>query len=260
MFDIRNDFTLVQYEIPAGIENADIYCVADLHIGSPAFDSKLWEKFKELMKADNAFVIYAGDLIDNALKASKSNVYGQTMSPHEQKMYLVNELYDHRNKIIAIMPGNHETRSSKDVDTFPIYDVACKLDIEDRYRQNMAIMDIAIGKRRGENRPFHYFGCAMHKTNKTMRYHYADTIDGIDFYISGHTHNPMDMPKGKIYVDTKTKKVFAKPVETIVTGAMMQYQDYPVEMALRASAPKMYKLILNGVGRDKDIKTMGFYL
>lgn len=98
----------------------------------------------------------------------------------------------------------------------------------------------------------------MHKTNKTMRYHYADTIDGIDFYISAHTHSPADMPRDKIYVDGKNKRASIKPVETIVTGSFMDYRDYPVEMALRPSAQKFYKLVLNG--KEKSIKTVGFRL
>lgn len=259
MFEIRQDFTLIQYNTPKEFDSVDIYCMADLHIGSPAFNNKLWEKFKALLKADNAYVIYAGDLIDNALKTSKSNVYGQTMSPQAQKQFLANELYDHRDKIIAILPGNHETRSSKDVDAFPIYDVACKLDIEDRYRQNMGILDIGVGQRKpSDKRQWHYLGCVMHKTNKTMRYHYADTIDGIDFHVSAHTHNPADMPRDKIQVDPHNKQASIKPVETIVTGSFMDYKDYPVEMALRPSAQKFYKLVLDG--KRKNIKTVGFRL
>lgn len=259
MFEVRQDFTLIQYNTPMEFDSIDIYCIADLHIGSPAFNNTLWERFKALLKEPNAYVIYAGDLIDNALKTSKSNVYGQTMSPHEQKRFLANELYDHRDKIIAILPGNHETRSSKDSDAFPIYDVACKLDIEDRYRQNMGILDIGVGQRPGTaKRQYHYFGCVMHKTNKTIRYHYADTVDGIDFHISAHTHNPADMPRDKIQVDPHNKQASVRPVETIVTGSFMGYKDYPVEMALRPSAQKFYKLVLDG--RKKRIETVGFRL
>jgi len=123
----------------------------------------------------------------------------------------------------------------------------------------MGLIDIAVGQRKpSDKRQWHYVGCVMHKTNKTMRYHYADTIDGIDFHISAHTHNPSDIPRDKIQVDQHNKQAKIKPVEAIVTGSFMDYKDYPVEMALRPSAQKFYKLVLDG--RKKNIETVGFRL
>lgn len=258
LYGIKSDLQLVQFNTPKEFEEIELYMIADVHFGSPAFNERMWKEYKKRIKKENAYVVYAGDLMDNALKNSKSNVYEQTLSPMQQKRRLVDELSDHKDKIIAILPGNHEARTTKESDMLPIYDVACKLDIEDRYRHNMAIMDIGVGSIKSGSKQVHYFGVAMHKTNKTVRYHYADVIDGIDFYVSGHTHTPGDTPKAKIKVDPHNKIADIRPVETVVTGSFMDYMGYPMEMALRPSANKNYMLKLNG--KRKSIGTEGFYL
>jgi hypothetical protein len=51
-----------------------------------------------------------------------------------------------RDRIICGVSGNHERRSVKDCDDDPAYDIMCKLDIEDKYRENIAFVKIQFGR------------------------------------------------------------------------------------------------------------------
>ena len=55
-----------------------------------------------------------------------------------------------RDRILCAVPGNHEGRSGKDADDCPIYDIMCKLDLEDFYRENIAFVKIGIGNPKGD--------------------------------------------------------------------------------------------------------------
>ena len=123
----------------------------------------------------------------------------------------------------------------------------------------MAVFKVGVGRRhKAESRQSQYIGCVMHKTNKTMRYHYADTIDNIDFYVSGHTHQPTDIPAAKLVVDDKNNKITFKPVERITAASCVKYGGYAIANAYRPASEKVYKLVLDG--QRKRIQTVGFYL
>lgn len=64
-------------------ESFKLLGIADVHIGSP--QSKFSE-LKEILKSlgENDYVVFLGDVIDNAIIDSVSNVYEQTMNPDSQ--------------------------------------------------------------------------------------------------------------------------------------------------------------------------------
>lgn len=254
---MKDDLSLIEKNIES--KSIKVYLAGDVHIGSEEFNNKKWEAFIKLIKEDDdAFVIFCGDLIDVGLKNSKTNIYHQTMSPSQQKRQLITDLLPIKDKILCMVSGNHCDRLSKDVDMYPLYDVCVVLGIEDIYRDAMALIDIGIGER---DKKTHYYGCVMHKTNKTAKYHYADTIDGIDFYVSGHTHTPMDLPNSKVFIDKYKKTVSIKPVETIVVPSFLDYGGYALKAPYRAPSSKMYCLVLSDKGyQNKGIETKGFYI
>ena len=54
----------------------------------------------------------------------------------------MNEL---RDRIIAVVSGNHEqNRATKICGLFPLYDACCWARIQDRYRENFAVVDIGV--------------------------------------------------------------------------------------------------------------------
>ena len=248
--------------LPMSIETANIYLASDIHNGSAEFDEKRWNKFEELLKPDDAFVVFAGDQCEYATRTSKSDVYTQKLSPRQQKEWWIDHLnpFAKAGKVLCMVDGNHEyNRASKDADDFPIYDIALALGIQDRYRSEGAFVDIGVGDGgHGREKQVHYVGRVQHKAKNTGKYGTVDAFDGIDFFVSGHTHTPMDLPRAKMVYDSKNKSVSEKDVENIVCGHFLRFGNYSEREGYRPASTKLYMAMLSG--KKKDIKTLGFHL
>lgn len=234
---IKSDLEMIVRRFP---QNKDIrvYAVGDLHAGAIQSDLKGWERFNQIVLDDPyAYVIFLGDLMNNATRSSVSNPYDDIMRPRDQKIYLKEHLADlaKADRILAILPGNHENRSLKDADDSPMYDVAAKLDLEDIYRDNLAIVKIVIGER-NKTQPNYYTILATHGDGagrltggNVNRYEqFAANWDGIDIFYFGHSHKPFVTKPNRIIVDTN-KEVVKQRNTIITTGASwLAYGGYPV--------------------------------
>ena len=238
----------------------EILLAADIHTGSAEFDEKRWELFEELLKKPNVYVIFAGDQMEYATRQSKSDVYTQTMPPSVQKRWWIDHLRHYRDKVLCIVDGNHEfNRAGKDADDYPLYDIALALGIEDRYRSEAAFVDIGVGDGgHGKGKQVHYVIRVQHQAKNNVNHGTADGIEGIDVFVSGHTHKPMDKPLGKLVYDSKNKAVSQRDVENIVCGHFLKFGGYGERGGYRPTATKLYSIILSG--KKKSIETRGFHL
>lgn len=257
-----SDFKPLVYHFP---ENKDIviYPISDLHIGSQDTMLKEWKEFKKkLLSEPDSYITIGGDMMNNGTKNSVTNVYEETMRPREQKRWLVEQLSDIKDKILCVVPGNHENRSVKEVDDNPLYDVCCKLDIEDKFRENMAIMIIRMGEMRGNGRlnPT-YTGGVIHGSgggaltgsamNRNERFGYA--FDGLDFLIVGHTHKPAVTTPAKVVIDKANKKVSIKPFKMIISTGWTSYAGYAVRKQLLPSYHCLNELSLCGTKKEMRV-------
>ena len=63
-------------------DTVEIYGVHDLHYGNECFDVHRWNEFTKLILSEpNRFVVFVGDLMENAVPNSKSDVFSQTATP-----------------------------------------------------------------------------------------------------------------------------------------------------------------------------------
>lgn len=247
--------------LPHDVESARILLSSDIHNGSAHFNEKKWKAFENVLAQDHTYVIFAGDQCEYATRQSKSDVYTQKLSPRQQKDWWIEHLmpFAKEGKCLCLVDGNHEfNRASKDADDFPLYDIALALGIQDRYRSEAAFVDIGVGSIKGGTRQVHYVGRVCHKAHNSGKYGTADTIEGIDFFVSGHIHTPKDLPLGKLVYDTSNKTVYEKTVENIVCGHFLDYGGYIERDGGRPASQKMYSLTLSG--KKKSIETRGFHL
>lgn len=232
---IKPDFEVITKRISTK-KDAHILGVGDLHIGTIEANKKGWEYFVQLILKDPlAYVIFVGDLMNNATKSSVSNVFEETMRPREQKMYLVEKLKPlaEAERILAIEPGNHEQRSAKDADDDPLYDVAAKLDIEDVYRENVALIKVVVGDSKNANAysilAAHGAGGGALTGSSVNRYErYASSWDGVDIFMFGHTHKPFVTKPNKMVMDTLRGLVRQKKMVVMTVPSWLQYAGYPV--------------------------------
>lgn len=258
---MKNPRVPILINLPREAGSAEILFASDIHNGSAQFSEKKWKAFEEMLSQPNTYVIFVGDQMEYATRSSKSDVYTQTLSPSAQKRWWIEHLRPlvKQGKVLCIIDGNHEyNRASNDADDFPLYDIALALGIEDRYRSEAAFVDIGVGSIKGGTKQVHYVIRASHKAQNNVNYGTADGFDGIDIFVSGHTHKPMDKPLGKLVYDTSNKKVYEKTVENIVGGHFLDFGGYGERGGYRPTSQKMYSVIL--CGKKKAIETRGFHL
>jgi predicted phosphodiesterase len=216
---------------------------------------------KMVAEKPNVYLVLGGDLIDNGTKSSVTNVFRATMSPSQQKKEMANILKPVADRILCMIPGNHERRSGKDADDDPVYDIAAKLDVEHLYRENIAFVKIQMGKKElgtgtkteGDKRPT-YTLVVTHGSgggiltggavNRSERFGYV--IDGMDALILGHTHKPYMTQPGKIFIDPRNNKVSVKPFRVISATSWLTWGGYAAQKMLLPTSHVLQTLTLTG--------------
>ena len=111
----------------------EIIPMADLHIGDSQCDYKLvLERIEYIKNTKNAYCILDGDLMDTAIASSIGDTYASMLQPMEQLKHCVAIFEPIKDKILAVLPGNHENRVYKS-DGLDITEIMCaQLGIADR--------------------------------------------------------------------------------------------------------------------------------
>ena len=238
-----SDLTLITHHFPER-KDIRIYPIADVHLGAAEHMTREWEQFCERVKDEQAYIILGGDLINNSTRNSVSNIFEETMRPRDQKRLMVEMLKPIRDRILCMTTGNHERRN-KDVDDDPSYDIACKLDIEDVYRENIAFLKIQIGKKDldGTRNPT-YILVVTHgagggiltgaTVNRAERFGYV--IDGADALILGHSHKPFVTQPAKVKIDPHNNQVTLKPFKVISMTSWMTWGGYAAQKMLNPTS------------------------
>lgn len=227
-------------------------------------------EFIDMVKNDpSAYLILAGDLINNATKSSVSNCFDDIYRPSEQKKMMAKILEPVTDRILCAIPGNHEDRSGKDVDDDPVYDIMAKLDIEDRYRKNLAVVKIRMGDNRTRNGHYNptYILAVTHGNgggiltgsgvNKAERFGYA--FDGVDAIITGHTHKPLNTTPSKLKINPQRNVVREVPFDVIVATSWLKYSGYAAKKMLNPTSHVLQKITLCGTKKEIEISTKHSY-
>jgi UDP-2,3-diacylglucosamine pyrophosphatase LpxH len=237
-------------------EDITIYPIADVHLGSQECMEQEFIKFINMVKeTPNVYLALGGDLIDNGTRNGLTNVFRATMPPSQQKREMANILAPVRDKILCAVSGNHERRSGKDVDDDPTYDILCKLDKEEIYRENMAFVKLQFGntKNNGAFNPTytlvvtHGAGGGQLTSGAVLRgERFGYAVDGMDALIIGHTHKPFITNPGKIVIDKFNNIVSVKPFKVINMTSWLKYGDYAAQKMLLPSTHSLQTLTLRG--------------
>ena len=221
-----DDFTLIDTKFE-DLNHLNIYPLGDVHIGSKEFDLELFEEWIEMVKNDpNGAVVIIGDMMNMGLRNSKSNVYEETLSPMAQKELCYELLNPIADRILAGCSGNHEYRAVKEVGMNPLYDIFCRIRIEDRYRENACFIKLTVGKQ-GKN-PNTYGVVLTHGKSKNKDEQWTYFVDGCDCFISGHTHLGTHQPCGKIRMDLTHNKVKTVGYQHVVVLPFQRYGGYAI--------------------------------
>ena len=253
------DFEMITHKFP-GRPDLTIVPISDVHLGASEQMWNQWESFcKKVLSDPNIYITLGGDLINNGTRSSVSNVFEETIRPRDQKRMMAEMLKPIRDRILCAVSGNHERRSGKDADDDPTYDILCKLDRENLYRENIAFVKIQMGDptSNGKQHPT-YMLVVTHgagggvltggAVNRNERFGYA--IDGADVIIVGHTHKPFITQPAKIYIDKYNNNVSVKPFKVVSSTSWLQYGGYAAQKMLTPSSHAAQTITLCGTKKE----------
>lgn len=238
---MNNDLDVIVKTFPRSWDRIHLYALGDIHVGSEQFDeASVRKKIKIIGEDPVGVVALCGDLGDYGLKNSKTNVYQATMQPKEQLDYICDLLQPIKDKIVSCVPGNHEERLTKETGIDPMLTIACRLGVEDTYRENVAILKLMFGSRAGKKTTSQlntFIGITTHGTTRNKHKKFLGGFDGIDFAISGHTHTPEYSPHGKIRVNGNAATAKHVAYKEIVVDANLRPGGYSLKHEYEIAPP-----------------------
>lgn len=260
---MTSDMVPIERSFPCR-EDIEIYPVFDLHLGAAECMEGAWAMFKKrVLDKPNAYIVIGGDMMNNGIKSSVTNVYEETMRPREQKKRLVEELAPLRDRIICMTGGNHERRTARESDQNPMYDVACKLDLEDLYRENGCFVVLRFGRKEGSGATnptyrvavLHGAGGGMYIGSGANRgERFGAVIDGLDALITGHTHKPLTFPSCKLVFDAQNRRVTQKQFRVLVATSWLGYGGYAMQGMMTPAAHCISALHLKGDRKEMRVE------
>lgn len=251
---LNDDLKLIIQKYPESYEKLNIYPIGDTQIGSAHFNEKLFRNWIKRVESDpNSAVVIIGDMLNNGLRNSKTNVYGEVMNPSDAKKFLIQALKPISNKIIGCVTGNHELRSVHEVDSDPLYDIMMMLDKDEVYRRNMAFMKVNLGRKSNE-RQISYTLCLAHGVSKNKTEQFGFTVDNMDIMVTGHIHSPMSRFPAKYVIDTHNEVVRRVGFTHVVVPSFDEHGGYSLRgLYTPQSSNKIPIIVLNGTKKGVDI-------
>ena len=250
------DFEMIIRKFPDR-QDITIIPIADVHLGARECMEQQFISFIDSIKDNpNVYVILGGDLIDNGTRNGLTNIFRATMPPSQQKKEMAKILAPIAGKILAAVGGNHERRSgSNTVDDDPMYDILCKIDAENVYRESIAFLKLQFGNVSGDGMKnptysivvAHGAGGGQLTSGAVLRgERFAYSLSGADALIFGHTHRPFTTTPGQIVIDTRNNKVSVKPFKVINMTSWLEYTDYAAQKMLTPTAHTIQTITLCG--------------
>jgi predicted phosphodiesterase len=242
-------------------ETIEVHPMSDLHIGDTNCDYKaILERIEHIKNTPNAYCILDGDLMDTAIASSIGDTYGAALQPMEQLKHCVKLFEPIKDKILAVLPGNHEHRVYKS-DGLDITELMCsQLGIHEKYSPTTALVFVRFGKNE-RNRPqlytiyvTHGSGGGRKEGGKVNRLADLAAIVDADIYITGHTHLPLVFKEAYFRVSGANSSVAMVDKLFINTAASLNYGGYGDAQGFKPSSKKSPILHLCGNKREMEAR------
>lgn len=197
--------TGIRHDLGHG-EPIRIIPISDVHIGDANTDMKLVKELIQRIKDDqDCYTVLCGDLMNTAIIGGKSDSYNETMTPEEQIEACAELIQPVADKVLAIVPGNHEERISKSagVDTTKL--LASEIGCKHLYCPEAALVYIRTGKNPNGGKLVYsmyinhgHGGGGRRAGSKVNSLQDLGYVIDADIIIAGHTHMPATFRQSSI--------------------------------------------------------------
>lgn len=241
-------------------DTIELHPMADLHLGDAHCDYKgILERIEYIKNKPNAYCILDGDLMDTAIANSVGDTYGATLQPMEQLKHCVKLFEPIKDKILAVLPGNHENRVYR-ADGLDITQIMCsQLGIQDRYSPTSALLFVRFGKTSSDTHyrrqlytiyVTHGSGGGRKEGGKINRLADLAGIVDADIYVMGHTHMPAILKEGFFRVSGANSSVSLVDKLFVNTAASLDYGGYGDAQGFKPASKRAPVIYLDGHKRD----------
>ena len=241
-------------------DTIEIHPMSDLHLGDTMSDYKgIMERIEYIKNTPNAYCILDGDLMDTAIATSVGDTYGANIQPMEQLKLCVKIFEPIKDKILAVLPGNHENRVYRS-DGIDITQIMCsQLGLQGRYSSTTALLFVRFGEQNGKrhNRRMlytiyvtHGAGGGRKEGGKVNRLADLANIVDADIYVMGHTHLPAVLKEGFFRVSMGNSSVAMVDKLFVNTAASLDYGGYGDTAGFKPASKRSPVIFLNGHKRD----------
>jgi len=246
----------IKIALPKETNSIEILPLADLHLGDVHCNLDYVQSFINYIKEhEYVYCVLNGDIINNAIKNSVSDIYGETMKPMEQLNRAYDLLSPIKEKILAITNGNHEFRTYREdgIDLMEI--LARQLGVADKYSKESALVFLKLGidpKHKNQQLQYtlylnHGAGGGKKIGGKANRLEDMAGIVDADIYIHSHTHAPMIFKQDFLRIDQRHSAVTQVEKLFVNTSATLDYGGYGEAFEFKPSTKQTPVIRISGV-------------
>lgn len=247
----------IRIDLSENLREIEIIPIADVHLGDPMCNYKhFMETLEYIKERDNVFCVLNGDLMDCAIKASIGDSYSAALQPMEQLHQCVKIFEPIKDKILCVLPGNHEERIYK-TDGVDMTRLMCdQLGIADRYSSTTALLFVRFGRDCGRTHHSrkecytiycnHGIGGGRREGGKVNRVADLASVVDADIYVAAHTHLPFIMRERFFRVSASNSSVSIVDKLFINTSAQLEYGGYGDRAAFKPASIETPVICLSG--------------
>lgn len=239
-----------------------LYPLGDFHYGSRQCDVEFIQQTVDRVAHDkNGYWVGMGDMIENAIVGSKSDVYLQTLPPREQLHAVADILRPIKDKGLFMIAGNHEQRTMRVVGMIPEEFLSVELGVPYMGYSCMAYLQTASKKTpHGFSMYFHHnYGGGYTKGGKVNRAvmlrQIAPTVDAT---FSGHFHITSRLPA--TWYEGGDKYAIKKTGYDYITGSSLTWNEsYAEEKAKPPASLEFIRVeFVGGTRGDVDTRRQNY--
>lgn len=255
----------IKCTLPESVKNNfQLYVLSDCHIGDANCDMEVLTKIVDTIKnTPTMYCVLLGDIMNTALKTSKSDIYTETMNVAQAQQRALELLLPIKDKILAITPGNHENRVWREVGVDITLWLAEKLGLESVYRDGAIALNVKFG-RDVDGKPFHLNVFGQHgqygggrKLGSAMNA--LEDLDGIvcnaDIYLRAHTHQQVQGSR-KVFMFNQYGNPECKIKYYYNSPSVLYYGGYALDKGYKPSNDDPAYLNIKAVSTRKGSKTL----
>lgn len=254
----------IKIDLPADLEEIELHPLSDWHIGDANHDAFHTEAIlKHIRETPNAYCILGGDMMDTAIANSVGDTYGAKMQPMEQLKLCVKLFEPIKDKILCIVPGNHENRVYKYDGIDMTAMMASQLGLAGRYSTTAALLFIRFGENKKDKHKrktvytvytSHGSGGGKRVGGKINRLEDMANIVDADIYIMGHVHQPAIIRNSFYRVSAANSSVMCVDRLFVNTAAALDYGGYGEAQGFRPASKENPVILLSGTEKKARAK------